>query len=366
MPPPSVAAKVVTVDKKGSNSALPWPAYGQSAIGTTQNGLLATTDNQKPVPIASVAKVMMAYAVLKAKPLGINDQGPAITLNDQDVKLYNQYLSVDGSVVAVNSGEKISQRQALEAALLPSANNMADSLAIWAFGSIKNYAAYAAKLADQLGLKNTTISSASGFDVTTTSTASDLVRLGIAAMNNPVFAGIVGEESAEIPVAGTVQNFNYLLNSDGIVGVKTGNTDQAGGCYLFAARRKLSNGQAALFVGAILGADNLSIALNDSLPLLDASYQNFSNRTLVNKGAILAYYDLPWGGQAAAVASNDIKVWSWNGSDLTAKVSSAEIKAGDVNNTKVGKIQYGNQSADLILNTKIPLPTRSWRLWHRK
>ena len=115
---------------------LPWPAYGQGAYGVAGGPVLATHGVQKPVPTASVAKLITVLCVLKKLPLTPTTDGPTITLRKSDVAIYDKYVAEDGSVVPVRAGQRISERTALEAILLPSANNIADSLAIYAFGSL--------------------------------------------------------------------------------------------------------------------------------------------------------------------------------------------------------------------------------------
>ena len=149
-----------------------WPPYGQAAIGAKSYGVLAQNGAETSVPTASVAKIMTAYAVLRKRPLSRSSISPVITLGDDDVALHDYYASHDGSVVNVASGEKINQYQALQAMLLPSANNMAESLARWAFGSTEAYLVYANNLAVQLGMTKTHIADASGFSATTVSSFS--------------------------------------------------------------------------------------------------------------------------------------------------------------------------------------------------
>jgi serine-type D-Ala-D-Ala carboxypeptidase (penicillin-binding protein 5/6) len=92
----------------------------------------------------------------------------------------------------------------------------------------------------------------SGFDDATVSTAADQVRLVDRAMRLPVFATIVGTPSATLPVAGTVHNTNALLGHNGFVGVKTGSTDAAGGCFAFRAIRRV-DGRLTTITGVVLG-----------------------------------------------------------------------------------------------------------------
>jgi D-alanyl-D-alanine carboxypeptidase (penicillin-binding protein 5/6) len=84
------------------------------------------------------------------------------------------------------------------------------------------------------------------------STAADQVRLADRAMRLPVFASIVATPSATLPVAGTVHNTNRLLGYDGFVGVKTGSTAAAGGCFAFRIIRWI-NGKRTTITGVVLG-----------------------------------------------------------------------------------------------------------------
>jgi D-alanyl-D-alanine carboxypeptidase len=92
----------------------------------------------------------------------------------------------------------------------------------------------------------------SGLSASTTSTAADQVRLGMAAMREPALAQIVALRSAVIPVAGVVRNYNTLLGQDGITGLKTGSDTAAGGCILLAARQQ-ARGHDTLIVAATFG-----------------------------------------------------------------------------------------------------------------
>jgi serine-type D-Ala-D-Ala carboxypeptidase (penicillin-binding protein 5/6) len=71
-------------------------------------------------------------------------------------------------------------------------------------------------------------------------------------MRLPVFASIVATPSATLPVAGTVHNTNRLLGYDGFVGVKTGSTAAAGGCFAFRAIRWI-DGKRTTITGVVLG-----------------------------------------------------------------------------------------------------------------
>lgn len=323
------------------------------------------------MPTASTAKLITALAVLQTKPLALGQQGPIITLTANDVAIYNAYIAQDGSLVEVQAGEQISEYQMLEAMLLPSANNMADSLAIWAFGSLPNYSTFANKYVQQLGLTETHIGSdASGFAPSTTSTAHDLVRLGELAMQNPILAQIVGQPSAGgIPVVGSVKNVNRLLGTDNIIGVKTGNTNQAGGVFISASRATVNN-KPATIITALAGTPTLAQALTDSLPLIQSAQANFKPVSVIQAGSVVGYYQLPWGGTLPVIASGSLNLEAWNGSLIPVTVKLDTVRDSAQTGQTVGQVTApasilaGQQSVPATLQTAPTAPSPLWRLLH--
>jgi D-alanyl-D-alanine carboxypeptidase (penicillin-binding protein 5/6) len=238
----------------GRGEALPgtvWPAYGQAAVQIGQAQIQAGP-NQHPAAIASLAKVMAAYLVLRDHPLRLGQDGPAITLTDADVADTDRRAGRDESVVPIAAGEQLTERQALQALLLPSANNIAAVLARWDAGSAARFVARMNATAQSLGMTHTHYTDPSGYDDATVSTAADQVRIVDWAMRLPVFASIVATPSATLPVAGTVHNTNILLGHDGFVGIKTGSDKAAGGCFAFRAIRRI-HGKRTTITGVVLG-----------------------------------------------------------------------------------------------------------------
>ncbi len=228
-----------------------WPVAGQAAVQVGQSQIQAGP-NQHPTPIASVAKVMTAYLLLRDRPLRIGENGPTITLTDADVADTDQRLRQRESVVSIAAGEELTELQALQALLLPSANNIAAVLARWDDGSVDRFVARMNATARSLGMTRTRYTDPSGYDDATVSTAADQVRVVDRAMGLPVFASIVATSSATLPVAGTVRNTNTLLGYNGFVGVKTGSDDAAGGCFAFRSIQWIDNKRTTI-TGVVLG-----------------------------------------------------------------------------------------------------------------
>jgi D-alanyl-D-alanine carboxypeptidase (penicillin-binding protein 5/6) len=195
---------------------------------------------------------MTAYLVLRDHPLRPGQDSPTITLTDADVADTERRRGQQESVVSIAAGEQLTELQALQALLLPSANNIAAVLARWDAGSVDRFVARMNATARSLGMIHTRYTDPSGYDDATVSTAADQVRLVDRAMRLPVFASIVATPSATLPVAGTVHNTNTLLGIDGFVGVKTGSTAAAGGCFAFRAIRWIG-GKPTAITGVVLG-----------------------------------------------------------------------------------------------------------------
>jgi len=266
-------------------TSIAWPEYGQAAYGTIQYGSIETSaKDDKPVPIASLAKIITAQAILQKKPLAPGELGPKITITKDDEALYNKYLAKDGSVTLVKAGQKIHQYHAMQAMLMSSSNNVTDTLAIWAFGSMDAYTSYANAMVAEMGLTNTTVSDASGFSPKTVSTSEEMVAVSVAFLKQPVLKEIVTGDDANVPGLGAVTNYNSAFNTKDIIGVKAGYTDEANRCFISAS---VKDGE-VYAISVVLGADDIRTAIKDTQTILikgNASFENGSaGRTITTQG----------------------------------------------------------------------------------
>src|SRR5438105_10035053 len=319
---------------RGSPVDLPWPAQAQGAVGAEGAGVLASTPNARPLPIASVAKVMAALVTLEARPLKVGEQGPTITITADDVATYQQDQSTGQSVMAVQAGEQLSEYQALEGLLIPSGNNVATLLGKWSFGSPQALARRMDARARELGMKKTHFTDPSGLDAKTVSVPADLVLLGETAMKDPVFAEIVGKGEDVLPVAGAVINVNYHLGRNGIIGIKTGSTTEAGAVYLYASTQKLGDGRSVPIFGAVQALSTLDLAFQAADALDQAVSRNLQVEHVVSRQQTVGRIDAPWGSSSEVVASLDLEVLTLPGtvvrSDLRAQVPPQPVSPGTV------------------------------------
>ncbi|HEV7196350.1 MAG TPA: hypothetical protein VGN19_10445, partial [Pedococcus sp.] len=290
----------------GQPPALPWPSRGQSALVVLGAGTAGVHGSRGSIPIGSVAKVATALVVLNDHPLTGNAPGPTLTVSAADEREYAAALGTGDSMVPVVAGERITERQALEALMIPSADNIADLLARWDAGSTPAFVAKMNRLAVQLGARQTHYADASGLNSATTSTAVDQIRLGERALKEPALAAIMSERSTTLPVAGRVTNYNALLGSDGVVGIKTGSTTAAGGNLLFAAKTQVG-GHPVTVVGAVFGQavgmrplSALNVAVDSSRVLLRSAVGAMRPALVVRPGQPVSTGVTAWGGSTTA------------------------------------------------------------------
>jgi D-alanyl-D-alanine carboxypeptidase (penicillin-binding protein 5/6) len=358
----------------GQLAGLAWPAQGQAAVGVQGIGLLASRRSQQAAPIASVAKVMTAFLVLRHHPLTEHGSGPAITVTPEDEAIYRIDRATGQSTAAVRSGEVLTERQALEALLLPSANNVASLLARWDAGSEDAFVARMNAKARTLGMRHTHYSDASGFSTSTVSTARDQVRLASAATRLPALAQITALRRAQLPVAGDLENLDDLLGSHGVFGLKTGSTSAAGGCFVFAAR--VAAGERTITViGAVLGQpgvgerEQLDSAFDATTHLLLSA-----RRRLVGLGSVVGrrVFGRVRSAWAKPVAARPLRVphlVGWPGLPVRIEVRPvaplrAPLAAGQVVGMAI--VRAGGQRASIPLVTARALsePSVGWRLTH--
>lgn len=241
----------------GAPARLPWPKGGSGAVEVLGVGPLGASRGEKVVPLASITKLMTALVVLKRHPLAMGDTGPVVPITTGDVAAYHADLASGQSVLEVRAGERLTELQALEGLLIPSANNIADVLARWTSGSSRAFVAQMNAMAATLGLRHTHFVEPSGIEAGDAGSALDMMRLGADALADPTIAAIVGLGEVDLPVAGIVINYDYAVGHHGIIGIKTGSSSAAGGNFVFAARRRV-DGRRLTVVGAVLGQRGFS------------------------------------------------------------------------------------------------------------
>jgi D-alanyl-D-alanine carboxypeptidase (penicillin-binding protein 5/6) len=353
----------------GRAPVLAWPREGQAAVEVPGVGSFGSRGDSQPVAIASVAKVMTAYLTLLEHPLAPGAQGFVITITLADVEEQGERAELGESNVPVRVGERITERQALQALLLPSANNIAAVLAVHEAGSLASFVARMNATAGKLGMTSTTYTDPSGFNANTVSTAPDQLKLARVAMRLPAFASIVDERSAVLPVTGRVSNFDGLVGTDGYVGVKTGSDSAAGGCLVFAKRVTIARRRLTV-LGVVLGQRQgplVEAALSSAQQLGDSAAASLRVETLVRANTEILRVSNVNGAQTTAVSTAPLQQIGWPGLTFPIEVlprsSATKLNAGERTAT-VAVAGAGTVTTSAIATHTVSGPSLGWRLLH--
>ncbi|WP_425581525.1 D-alanyl-D-alanine carboxypeptidase [Streptomyces yatensis] len=337
----------------GGELSLPWPSQGQSAAEVEGVGSLGTSGAQKPVPIASVTKVMTAYVVLRDHPLKGDAQGPKIKI---DAQAAEEAKSADESRAEVKEGQTFTQHQLLQLLLINSSNNIARLLARWDAGSLDAFVKKMNDAAESLGMKQTTYTDPSGLKESTKSTAADQLKLAKAAMQSEAFRAVVATPNTEIPGLGDrIYNNNNLLVKPGVIGIKTGSSTPAGGALMWGAVRTI-DGKKQRILGVVLEQRatttldaSLQLAQTNSYKLISTLQDALTSATVIKKGDVVGQIDDGLGGTTPVVATKDLKAVGWSGLGVDIKISDGgkkvphSAKAGTV----VGEVTVGTGPGQL-------------------
>ncbi|MET8945384.1 D-alanyl-D-alanine carboxypeptidase [Streptomyces sp. NPDC004542] len=354
LPAPTLALTAEESYTFDGRTSLPWPGEGQGWMDVDGIGTMSGFGKQTPVAIGSVAKTMTAYIILKEHPLKVGAEGPAITVDATAEKEGGYDKTGESTLNSVKEGDKLSEKQALSAVMIPSANNIARLLARWDAGSEAAFVKKMNATAKKLGMTHTTYTDPSGLKETTVSTARDQVTLGNAVVKIPALTAITSAASWTDPSGHNWPNFNQLPYVMGAIGIKTGSTTAAGGNLLFAARKEVG-GETVTVVGAILGqhkAPILDTVNAVSKTALVAAKDALTSAKILKKGDVVGYVDDGLGGHTPVVVTQDVTAVGWAG--LKAKLSFAAddvphtAKAG----TKVGTLTVGDGKSGAV---KVPV-----------
>ena len=197
--------------------------------------LIFSKDENQILRPASLTKIMTAILAIESGKM------------NSVVTITAEMKKVEPTIANFKVGEKFYLRDLVHAAMIKSANDAANSIAIYlGNGSKQKFVSMMNYKAKKLGMKNTNFTNPCGFDIGNhSSTASDLMKLTEHAIKNKTFNSIVKLEKYAFNAINTkaryvVHSSNKLLAHEPyIVGIKTGYTNEAGACLI--ARAKSSN-----------------------------------------------------------------------------------------------------------------------------
>ena len=213
--------------------------------------------------MASTTKIMTTIVILEKADL------------NEKVTVSAKAGGTGGSRLGLKRGDKASVRDLLYGLMLRSGNDAAVALAEHVGGSVKEFAELMNEKAIELGLTNTHFVTPHGLDdANHYTTALELAKLTDYAMNNETFAKIVGTKSTTIYInnqSRQINNTNELLGVlNGVVGVKTGFTNNAGRCLVTETKRNNMD-----IITIVLGADTKKDRTKDSVNLIEYTFSKY-------------------------------------------------------------------------------------------
>ena len=256
-------------------------------VNASTGEVLAARNPNARVPIASITKLMTVLVALEHARLA------------DVVRVDRTAAKVGESTINLRAGERITVHDLVAAALIQSANDAAVALARYVgHGSTSTFVGLMNAKARELGLRRTHFVRPDGLDASgEVSTAADVVRLAEVAMHNPTIRRIVGERTAIIAGGRRLTTWDDLLGTfPGLIGVKTGHTDNAGWCQVAAAR-----GPGLTIYTAILGSPTRSRRNSDLSLLLTWGLSRYRVTPLVQSDRAYARAEIGYGRKPVAL-----------------------------------------------------------------
>lgn len=337
-----------------------------SAVGWADGTEVWSNDGERPRQIASITKLVTVLVCLDAKPLAAGADGPSYTVTEADERIREEVQRSDGVIADTPVGQKLTTRQLIELAMLPSANNYAISYARWVFGSDEKFLAAAAQWAERNELKTLRITEPSGLSERNVAGAADLVRLGRIALQNPLVAEIAAEPWAKLPGIGPISNTNPLLGDRGVIGLKTGTLSSAG-YNLLAARTDRVGDRDAVIISVALDRADGSARAKDSRALLRIGAETASDVVIVDPDAAIGSVRT-WQGESVPLRpARGSTAALLPGESAKRSVEIDRVGSGDAGRT-IGVVRVAGPGVDadipVVTGKVIVRPDLWWRVTH--
>ncbi len=285
---------------------------------------------QEKLPMASTTKIMTTLLTIESGDL------------DTEFMVDSEAIHVEGSSMGLQEHDLVTKRDLCYGMLLPSGNDAANAAAVAVAGDIPAFLALMNARAAEIGMTRTCFSTPSGLDGEGHgASAYDMALLARTALQNPVFREICSQPSASVnfgnpPYQRTLYNTNKLLGMyEGVVGVKTGFTDEAGRCLVSACER-----DGVMLICVTLNAPD---DWNDHRKLYDFGFSGVERTEL----AVPEEISIPIAGSAAERVllrpGETVTIGAWQGDCsavhtrvLKAPFAYAPVKKGDA----LGTLEY--------------------------
>ena len=301
------------------------------------NTVLYNINEDEKVSIASLTKIMTSIVAIE----NINDLNEFVVIKDKDFEGLNGYSKAGFKV-----NDKVTYLDLLYGILLPSGADAVNAIINNTLG-YDSFINQMNELAKKIGMNNTSFSNPIGMDDENNySSAKDVSILLSYALKNDTFKKIFTTKSYTttngIKLLRTVDVYKNGLNTDEILGAKTGFTLDAGRCL--ASTANLNNVDYMLIV---LGSNplNASSAIKDSLTIYDYYKDNYSYQKVLSKETEIKRLPIEKSKEKEYIiyGNDDIEMYLKNNADITYEYDGVEkVKYNTKKGALLGKINIYN------------------------
>jgi len=352
-------ACVASTDVAAASRAAPVPNASAFYVVSASSGeVLASHDAQVELPIASITKLMTVIVALQhLKP-------------DDEVTVTGSAAQVGESRIPLVAGQRVTVRDLLKGALIQSANNAADALAAAASGGdVERFVSWMNARARAIGLHHTHFARPDGLDAPGhVSSARDVAVLAQVAMHSPVVRSLVRERTDTIEGGRfVVHTWNDLLGVvPGLIGVKTGHTNDSGWCQVAAVRR-----HGYTIYAVILGSPTRAQRNDDLERLLAWGVAQYRTSTLVRR-AVYAQAALGYGRRplTLVVAKPLVRVVRAGRPLVERVIAPSAVSLPVVRGQRLGRVEVWDRGTligtrPLLAARSVPRPGLAGRLrWY--
>ena len=389
-----IVAGYTAADRGLSATNLPSITAKSAYVVDSDGNVYFERNADKEAQIASITKVMTCILAIESADL------------DKEIKVSERASKIGESSAYLAKGDRLTLKNALIGLMVPSGNDAACAIAenvgadfvsnakaqgtqildvdgnpIDLDAKDAGYNAFVAKMnekAKEIGMENSVFTNPHGLDINEFkgeklhSTARDVSTMSVYGMQNPTFREIVSLGDTNITVKREKKDIKIKLDGtdvligtyDGACGIKTGFTEEAGGCFTGAVER-----DGKYLYSVVLGASSNDQKFDDSKTIYEWVYGNFVDFPLANTSQYLQTEDgkdtdvpilaeIPqkdWIDKTVKATIKDpeqsVKVNAIFGNvsqTINANEIAGNVKSGDV----VGTIDY-YQGNDLVASTDL-------------
>ncbi|HEV3477672.1 MAG TPA: D-alanyl-D-alanine carboxypeptidase family protein [Rubrobacteraceae bacterium] len=295
---------------------------------------LAGKNPDRRLPVASTTKIMVALLAL--------EEGANL---EEEVAISGQAERFVGTVysnIGLIEGERLSVRELLKAALIPSGTEAVYALSEHlGGGSVGVFVEDMNQEADSMGLKNTHFENPAGLDARGHySSARDLATMARAAMEYPTFADMVDTERTRISTQNREIEFsntnNLLYAYEQANGVKTGTSPQAGPCLVASA----TEGDES-YLAVVLDAAGEEYRFDAARTALEYGFDNYEREPLARKGEVYEEIQPPFRREESVglVAARDVPGPAGPGLEVERRVTAREAPPAAKAGQELGTVE---------------------------